>query len=147
MLAVLGRRAVAAAGVLPVLAQQARRCISTSQPAADLRNFLDEADPMTAAHGETTQNSSLKLSAAACMAALVPAAAAAAATTAAAAASVIASRASVQRNGGSNAQAPPARKLCEVCTVASATFQLQQEQLSMVDACKQQPAVSHGQSQ
>jgi hypothetical protein len=52
MLAVLGRRAAAAAGVLAVLAQQASRGISTSQPAADLRNFLDEADPLTAAHGE-----------------------------------------------------------------------------------------------
>lgn len=51
MLAVLGRRAAAAAGLLPGLAQQAGRCINTSQPAADLRNFLDEADPMLAAHG------------------------------------------------------------------------------------------------
>jgi hypothetical protein len=55
MLAVLGRRAAAAAGVLPVLAQQSSRSISTSQPAADLRNFLDEADPMTAAHGALNQ--------------------------------------------------------------------------------------------
>ncbi|KAF6257374.1 mitochondrial 39-S ribosomal protein L47 (MRP-L47)-domain-containing protein [Scenedesmus sp. NREL 46B-D3] len=50
MLAVLGRRA-ASAGVLPVLVQQVSRGISTSQPAADLRSFLDEADPLTAAHG------------------------------------------------------------------------------------------------
>lgn len=51
MLAVLGRRTAQAAAALPLLVQQARH-ISTTQPAADLRDFLDAIDPQYATNGE-----------------------------------------------------------------------------------------------
>jgi len=54
MLAVLGRRAAAAAaGSLQHLAQQSGRAFSSSSPAADLRDFLDSVDPLNAANGES----------------------------------------------------------------------------------------------